>query len=197
MRVILASASEQRQKILKRIGLKYDVITSDVEEKSNQQKPDKYVEELSLNKAKSVKNKIKDKAIIIAADTIIYCNNKKFEKPKTKKEAYDSLKEFSGNKNSAYTGITIMDLYKEKTLCFSTKVDVYFKTLSEEEMNWYVENESKIYISCGYVPSRKAAIFIDRIDGDYNTLLGISPSVVFEKLKELGYKITDFEFENE
>ena len=77
------------------IGLKYDVITSDVPEESNQTEPDKYVEELSLNKAKSVKKQIKDKAIIISADTIIYCNNKIYEKPKSKEDAYLNLKKLS------------------------------------------------------------------------------------------------------
>lgn len=196
MKLILASSSKQRQDIFNMIGLKYEVITSDVEENSKEKEPDKYVEELSLNKAKSVCNQIDGKAIIIAADTIIYFNNKKYEKPKTKEEAFNNMKELSGNKNSAYTGITIIDLYKNKTVTFSSKVDVYFKDISEEEINWYVNNEKKIFKCCGYVPEGKASLFIDKIEGDYNTLLGISPSIVFEKLKELGYSISDFEFES-
>lgn len=195
MRLILASSSKQRQDIFNMIGLKYEVITSDVEENSSEKEPDKYVEELSLNKAKSVCNQINGKAIIIAADTIIYFNNKKYEKPKTKEEAFNNMKELSGKKNSAYTGITIIDLYKNKTETFSSKVDVYFKDISEEEINWYVNNEKKIFKCCGYVPEGKASIFIDKIEGDYNTLLGISPSIVFEKLKELGYSINDFDLE--
>lgn len=195
MKIVLASSSKQRQDIFNMIGLKYEIVTSKVEEKSNEKKPDKYVEELSLNKAKSVRSQIEYKAIIIAADTIIYFNNKKYEKPKSKEEAFSSLKELSGNKNTAYTGITIIDLYKNVTVSFSTKVDVYFKDITDEEINWYIENEEKIFERCGYVPSGKASIFIDRIDGDYNTLLGISPSAVFEKLKELGYSIKNFDFE--
>ena len=54
MKIILASSSKQRQDILKMIGLKYEVIISDVEEISNEKKPNRYVEELSLNKARSV-----------------------------------------------------------------------------------------------------------------------------------------------
>ena len=79
MKLILASSSKQRQDILDMIGLKYEVITSDIDENSSETEPDKYVEELSLNKAKAVSKKIKDKAIIVAADTIIYFNNKKYE----------------------------------------------------------------------------------------------------------------------
>lgn len=193
MKLILASASKTRQDIFDSLGLKYDVITSDIDEISNHTEPDKYVEELSLNKATAVASKIDEKAIIISADTIVYCDGKKYEKPKTKEEAYNTIKELSNKRNSAYTGITIIDLYQEKTLTFSSKVDVYFKKISDEEIKWYVNNEDKILKCCGYVPTGKASIFIDKIEGDYNTLLGISPSLVFEKLKELGYNINDFD----
>ncbi len=192
---ILASSSKQRQNILKMIGLKYDVLISDDEEYSMEKETDKYVEELSFNKAKAVRKKINDKKIVVAADTIIYCNNKIYEKPKTKEEAFTYLKELSGNKNSCYTGITIIDLYKNKTISLSSKVDIYFKNITDDEARWYVDNEKKVFERCGYVPLGKAAIFIDRIDGDYNTLFGISPSILFEMLKELGYNINDFEFE--
>ena len=195
MRIVLASSSKQRQDIFNMIGLKYDVVTSDVPEDSNEILPNKYVEELSLNKAKSVEKQIKEKAIIISADTIIYANNKIYEKPKSKEEAYLCLKELSNNKSTAYTGITIMDLYKEKIKCSSSKVDVYFNEIKDEEIEWYVNNEEKLFKCCGYVPEGKAALFINKIEGDYNTLLGISPSVVYNKLKELGYSINDFEFE--
>ena len=195
MRIILASTSKQRQDIFNMIGLKYDVITSDVPEESNQTEPDKYVEELSLNKAKSVKQQIKDKAIIISADTIIYSNNKIYEKPKSKEEAYSNLKELSNNKCTAYTGITLIDLYKEKVICSSSKVNVYFNEIKDEEAEWYVNNEEKIFKCCGFVPLGKAAVFINKIEGDYNTLLGISPSIVYNKLKELGYSFNDFDFE--
>ena len=192
MRIILASASKQRQDIFNMIGLKYDVITSDVPEESNQTEPDKYVEELSLNKAKSVEKQIKDKAIIISADTIIYSNNKIYEKPKSKEEAYSNLKELSNNKCTAYTGITLIDLYKEKVICSSSKVNVYFNEIKDEEAEWYVNNEEKIFKCCGFVPLGKAALFINKIEGDYNTLLGISPGIVYNKLKELGYSFNDF-----
>lgn len=195
MRIILASSSKQRQDIFNMIGIKYDVITSNDPEESNQTNPNKYVEELSLNKAKSVKKQINDKAIIISADTIIYGNNKIYEKPKTKKEAYLNLKELSNNKCTAYTGITLMDLYKEKTICSSSKADVYFNEIKDEEIEWYVNNEEKIFKCCGFVPLGKASLFINKIEGDYNTLFGISPSIVYNKLKELGYNVTDFNFE--
>ena len=82
MKIILASSSKQRQDIFKMIGLKYEVVTSNVDEMSNEKDPEKYVEELSLNKAKSVKDQVNEKAIIISADTII--RNMKSQKQKKK-----------------------------------------------------------------------------------------------------------------
>ena len=195
IKIILASSSKQRQDIFKMIGVKYEVVTSDVDEESCAKQPSKYVEELSKNKALSVKRQIADRAIIIAADTIIYCNGKKYEKPKSKDEAYSNLKELSGKKNSAYTGVTILDLYKNKTITFYSKVDVYFKDITDSEIEWYVNNEMKIFKCCGYVPLGKASIFIDKINGDYNTLLGISPSVLYENFKKLGYTAKDIPIE--
>ena len=89
----------------------------------------------------------------------------------------------------------LIDLYKEKVICSSSKVNVYFNEIKDEEAEWYVNNEEKIFKCCGFVPLGKAALFINKIEGDYNTLLGISPSIVYNKLKELGYSVNDLWFE--
>ena len=72
---------------------------------------------------------------------------------------------------------------------------MYFNEIKEEEIEWYVNNEEKIFKCCSFVPLGKASLFIDKIEGDYNTLLGISPSIIYNKLKELGYSVTDLDFE--
>lgn len=193
MRLILASGSKQRKDIFDLIGLKYEIVKSTVEEKSNKTKPEEYVMELSKNKANSVSDQIQDKAIIIAADTVIYMNGKIYEKPKSKEEAYKSMKEMSGNLTYAVTGVTIKDLYKDKEISYYDTVEVYLKKITDEEIKWYIENEKNLSNICGYAILGKASIFLDKVVGDYNTLFGISPSKLFDKLKELGYSITDFE----
>lgn len=195
VKVILASGSKQRQDIFKMIGLKYEVVKSLVDEDSNKTDPYEYVEELSRGKAESVAEQINYKAIIISADTIVYFNGKKYEKPKTKEEVYKNMKEMSNKTNKIITGITIKDLYQNKTITFSSATEAKFRELTDDEIEWYVEGEKNIFNCCGYVPHGKAAVFVDRINGDYNTMIGISPSLMFAKLKELGYKISDFEFE--
>ena len=71
----------------------------------------------------------------------------------------------------------------------------HFNEIKDEEAEWYVNNEEKIFKCCGFVPLGKAALFINKIEGDYNTLLGISPGIVYNKLKELGYSFNDLNFE--
>lgn len=196
MRLILASSSKPRQDILKNVGWKYEVIKSLVEEKSDSTNPSEYVKDLSRDKANSVASEINEKALIVAADSVIYMDGKIYEKPKNKEEAYQNMKEMSGKLTYAVTGVTIKDLYQDKEICFSDVAEVYIKEVSDEEIEWYVENEENILNRCGYAMLGKASIFLDRVNGDYNTLFGISPSKLYEKFKELGYKISDFELEN-
>lgn len=193
LNIILSSSSKVRQNIFKSLGIKFNVVTSNVEEKSLKTEPHEYVEELSKNKANSVSSQIRKKAIIIAADTIIYMDGKIYEKPKSKEEAYENIKEMSGNLTYAITGVTILDLYQNKEICFSDTAKVYIKKITDEDIKWYVENEENILNYAGYAMLGKMALFLDKIEGDFNTLFGISPSKIYDKLKELGYSISDFE----
>ena len=167
-KIVLASNSKQRKDILNMIGLKYEVVVSDIDEDSDKKIPE--------------------------ADTIIYYNNKIYEKPKTKEEAYINLKDMSGNITTAITGITIYDMYKDKIISFYDKCDIKFKKISKEEINWYVNSEKNILSRCGYVILGKASLFLEKVNGDYNTIFGLSPSILFNNLKKLGYDINDFEW---
>ena len=195
IKLILASSSKARQTIFSYLGLKYSVITSKVEEKSSKKEPHEYVKELSKNKANSAQSQLNEKAIIIAADTVIYMDGKIYEKPKSKEEAYNNLKQMSGRLTYGITGVTIKDLYQNKEICFSDTAEVYINKISDEDIRWYVENEENILNYAGYAMLGKTSLFLDKINGDFNTLFGISPSKVYDKLKELGYKLSDFEVE--
>ena len=193
MKLILASSSKQRQEIFNNIGLKYEIVKSLVEESSSKTEPSEYVKDLSKDKANSVAEQINEKALIIAADSVIYMDGKIYEKPKSKEEAFKFMKEMSGKLTYAVTGVTIKDLYQDKEICFSDTTEVYLKEISDEEIEWYVENESELLNRGGYVIQGKASIFLEKVNGDYNTLFGISPSKLYDRIKELGYNISDFE----
>ena len=93
MDIILASSSITRRKIMDSINLKYSVVVSDEEEHSNKENPTEYVEELSRIKALNVSKKVTNSdSLIIAADSIIYKDGKKYEKPKTIEEAKNNFR---------------------------------------------------------------------------------------------------------
>lgn len=192
MKIILASGSKQRRDIFDYMGLKYEIVKSNIEEKSNYKTPNKYVMDLSRQKGLSVKNKIKERCLIISCDTIIYMNGKKYEKPKTKMEAKNNIKEMIGKTTYAYTGVTIIDTMNNKDITYYDKATLKLrKDITEEEIDWYVNNEENLLERCGYTILGKGIIFIDKVIGDYNTIFGISASSLIRHLKELGYNIND------
>lgn len=192
MKLILASNSRTRKDILNNVGLKYEIKPSNIEEVSIETKPEEYVLDLSRQKAMAVAKECKE-GVILSADSIIYIDNKKLEKPKTKEEAVEMLKRLSGRTNYAVTGVTIIDLYQNKKVTFNETTEVSFDELSDEEINWYIDNEKYIFERCGYSIAGKSSIYIPKINGDYYNILGMPISRVYKELKKLGYKLTDFD----
>lgn len=192
MKLILASNSRTRKGILNKVGLKYEVVPSNIEEHSDKTNPKEYVMDLSKQKAQAVAKIVKE-GVILSADSIIYIDSKKLEKPKTKEQAKEMLQNLSGKTNYAVTGVTIIDLYQNKEITFNEVTEVYFDKLTEEEIDWYIDNEEYIFERCGYSIAGKSAIYIPKINGDYYNILGMPISKVYKELKALGYKLSDFE----
>ncbi len=191
MKLILASNSRTRKEVLDKVGLIYDVIPSNMEEHSDKTDPKEYVMDLSRQKAEAIAKDLKE-GVILSADSIIYIDDKKLEKPKTKEQAKIMLQSLSGRVNYAVTGVTIIDLYQNKKVTLNEVTEVYFDELSDEEIDWYIENEQYIFERCGYSIAGKSAIYIPKINGDYYNILGMPISRVYKELNKLGYKLTDF-----
>lgn len=191
MKLILASNSRTRKEVLDKVGVTYSVIPSNIEEHSDKTDPKEYAMDLSRQKAEAIAKNIKD-GVILSADSIIYIDDRKLEKPKTKEQAKEMLKSLSGRVNYAVTGVTIIDLYKNKEITINEVTEVYFDELSDEEIDWYIENEQYIFERCGYSIAGKSAIYISKINGDYYNILGMPISRVYKELSKLGYKLSDF-----
>lgn len=192
MKLILASNSRTRKEILDKVGLKYEVCPSNIEEHSIETDPKEYVMDLSRQKGLAIASNVSE-GVILSADSIIYIDDKKLEKPKTKESAKEMLKLLSGRVNYAVTGVTIVDKYQDKTITFNEVTEVYFDEMSDEEMDWYIENEQFIFERCGYSIAGKSAIYIPKINGDYYNILGMPISRVYKELHKLGYNLSDFE----
>ena len=103
------------------------------------------------------------------------------------------LKSLSCKVNYTVTGVTIIDLYQNKTITLNEVTEVYFDELSDDEIEWYIENEQYIFERCGYSIAGKSAIYIPKINGDYYNILGMPISRVYKELNKLGYKLSDFD----
>lgn len=192
MKLILASNSRTRKEVLDKVGVKYSVIPSNIEEHSSKEDPKEYVMDLSRQKAEAISKNINE-GVILSADSIIYIDNKRLEKPKSKEQAREMLRSLSGRVNYAVTGVTIIDLYNDKKVTFNEVTEVYFDEMSNDEIDWYIENEQYIFERCGYSIAGKSAIYILKINGDYYNILGMPISRVYKELRKLGYRLSDFD----
>ncbi len=191
MKLILASNSKWRKNLINMAGFECEAIPSNVSENIDFTAPDEYVMELSRRKACEVAKRL-ESGIVISADTIGYMDNEKFEKPKSREEAFKNIKKLSGRVNYAVTGVTIIDITKDKKITFADKTAVYFKEMSDEEINWYIDNEKSVYECAGYSIETCGSLFVEKVDGNYTNIVGLPISRIFEEIKKFGYSISDF-----
>lgn len=180
-RLVLASASPRRKSLFSMLGVPYDVITSDVEETSVQaEDPLDYVREVALLKTKDVKGKNDDRTVI-GADTVVVFENTLLHKPKSREEAIHHLERLSNNRHQVMTAVAIMT--KDGAVeSFVEVTDVYFRKLSRQLIEKYVESNDPFDKAGGYGIQSGGALFIDRIEGDYNNVVGLPLASLFEKL---------------
>lgn len=188
-KIILASRSPRRKQLLEQIGLEFEIDPSDYhEDMSLKMPPRKLAEYLSLGKAEDAAKRHKD-SIIISADTFCVLNGKIMGKPHTKENARKMLKEFSGKAHSVITGFTIIDTQTNKRISKSAETKIYFKKLSEEEINNYIETGEPLEFAGAYAIQHLGGLFVKKIDGDYSNIIGIPLLPLTEELKKFGINI--------
>lgn len=189
-KIILASQSPRRKALLKQVGLNFEVIVSNFEEKIEYSlKPEELAEKFSLQKAKDVARKQKN-AIIIAADTLVVFNNEILGKPKTPEKARQMLKKLSGRSHLVITGFTIIDTKSGKTVTKSVKSKVYFKKLTNQEISSYVATGEPLDKAGAYAVQEKGGLFVEKIEGDFLNIVGLPISNLVKELKKFGVSST-------
>ena len=179
-KIILASASPRRAKLLKQIGLKFKVINPQINENLIIRKFKKYgikklVKLLSFAKALwvSLNTPLNGNEIIAGFDTIIQCGKKIIGKPKNVKDALNILLFLSNKEHRVYTGIGLIDL-KKKTIVFDLEVTrVYMKKISKQEANAYIKTKEPLDKAGAYAIQGRGKKFIKRISGDYFNVIGL------------------------
>lgn len=183
MRIILASGSPRRKELLSKIVKKYEVIPSNFDEeelKNNIKDPEKLVEKLSYEKAKDVFRKINntgDEFVIIAADTIVYFNEKVLGKPKDEDDAFKMLNMLQGKDNYVYTGMTVIiksksniDIKEEVRV---TKSVVTIKRMDEKQILDYIKTKDPLDKAGAYAIQGIGSKNIEKFEGSFDAIVGL------------------------
>ena len=188
MKIILGSASPRRKDLLKEIFDEFEIMPSNFDEdfiKQDETNPGKLVETLSKCKGEEVFSgiKLEEDSLIISSDTMVFCEGKLLGKPKDKEEAFKMLKMLENNVHTVYTGLFVLIKQGEEIerILTHSRTDVYFKKLSDEQILKYIEKENPLDQAGSYAIQKGAKEFVDKIDGNYNTVVGLDT----EKLEEI------------
>ena len=188
-KIILASASPRRRELLTQIGLTFEVVVSETEEKITSTEPAKVVEELSIQKAAAVWEKLaQNHNIVIGADTVVACDGKILGKPADIENAVEMLRLLQGRGHEVYTGVTV--LYEEngekRVLTFHEKTTVHFYPMTEAQIREYVATGDPMDKAGSYGIQGFCARYIRGIEGDYNNVVGLPAGRVYQELYGLG-----------
>ena len=181
--IILASKSPRRQQLLIDLGLKFSVqsmdISEDFPEGLGMTEIPVYLAEL---KAEAFRPLLKNNQLVITADTIVWLDGKVLNKPTDYADGFRMLRDLSGNKHQVVTGVCLLST--EKKVSFYATTDVWFKELSDEEINYYLENY-KPYDKAGAYGIQEwiGYIGINHIEGSFFNVMGLPIQILYEHLK--------------
>lgn len=186
LNIILASGSPRRRELLTHLGVKFQVVLSGIDENSDETDPKKLAAELSLQKAQAVA-KQHTKAIIIASDTVVALNDQILGKPTSPQQNAEFISTLAGCTHQVVTGVTIISPQLTQTNTESTLVT--FRSLSEQEVQFYVQSGEGTDKAGGYGIQGIGMGLIQRIEGDYSNVVGFPLSLVIQMLRSAGIKV--------
>lgn len=184
-RIILASASPRRKELMEGLGLNF---TIDTRNNFQEVVPDGLdvnlvPEYLAKGKSYGFHRELEDDEIIITADTMVMCDGKILGKPSDKENAMQMLKMLQSNTHTVITGVCIRSREKEDSFSVTTKV--FFNELSDEELDYYIENYRPYDKAGAYgVQEWIGHIGISRIEGSYFNVMGLPVQRLYTELQK-------------
>lgn len=182
--IVLASNSPRRKELLQRMGvnLKVRTLFGIDESYPDSLRGEDIVCYISRNKAKAYQSSMAPNELLITADTIVYVDGEVMGKPKNAEQAKEMLHKLSGKTHQVITGVTIVTA--KRTENFGVTSQVKFTNITDEEINFYVDN---------YLPFDKAGAYgiqewigivaVEEIKGSYFNVVGLPVQRLYQKLK--------------
>ena len=188
IKLVLGSNSPRRKKILSEMGLDYVVIPSNYDEKleSDEFSYDK-IEDLATQKCLDVVRRVGKDSLVLAADTVVVLHNKILGKPHTKENAYKMLKELSGQTHMVVTAICAINTSTNRAVTQSTTSYVRFTEWSDDMIQHYVDTFNPLDKAGSYGIQELPPNYLDKFEGSFENIVGLSPESVQNVLEKLGY----------
>ena len=189
-RIVLASQSASRRRLLEDAGLKPTIIVSNVDEETdffNAMSPEDMVIALAVSKAHTVREMIDYPAIIIGCDSTFDVDGVSFGKPGTPEIAIARAKKINGRTGLLHTGHCVIDTEKGIEIADRVTTKVTFTDMTDEEIADYVASEEPLHVAGGFTLDGFGSPFIPVIEGDYTNVVGISMPFLRKAMHQLGY----------
>ena len=190
--MILASNSKRRQEILKDAGFNFKIITSDIEEISDKKIITEKILDIAEKKLEQIAEDNKNE-FILAADTVVELNGIIFGKPKNREEAFSFLRILSENTHKVITAYVFKNISKNILIKEVVTSEVKFLELDDEIINWYLDTGEPFDKAGAYGIQGKGRALVEKINGDYFSIMGFPISNFLENLRKIGYKISQID----
>lgn len=193
-KLILASASPRRRELLTQIGAEFEIIPAKGEEILTSTKPEQAVLELSRQKAEEVAGTLSREAgniVVLGADTVVALDGNILGKPKDKEDAARMLGMLNGREHSVFTGVTMIarGLDSEQIISFYQETKVFMYPMTSRQIQAYTDTGEPMDKAGSYGIQGKGAVYIEKIAGDYNNVVGLPVAAIYQKLEKTGIEI--------
>ena len=191
-KIVLASGSTGRRGVLENIGLAFTVVTSDIDEASvERSSTPELVQALAQAKARAVAAQ-QEAALVIGSDNLVVIADARLGKPEGQQGATQMLKRLGGSWHSIFNGMTVINTVTNKEATGFVVTRVKFRNLSEEEIAAYVASGEPMDKAGAYGIQGKGALLVERIEGDYYGIVGMSVALLNQLAGQVGVNIGDF-----
>ncbi len=189
--VVLASGSPRRRDLLAGLGVTFEVVVPDVDEAPRaDEAPDEMVLRLARTKADAVAQRwgaSSDAPLIIAADTTVVIDGEMLGKPRDEAEAAVYVRRLAGRTHTVHTGHAVRR--GERSVVELRSTLVRFRALDEDEVVAYAATGEGLDKAGGYAIQGRGAALVDRIEGCYGTVVGLSLPLVVTAARSLGVRL--------
>ena len=189
-RIVLASESASRLRLLEGAGLSPLVKVSHVDEETdffNAMAPADMVIALAVTKAHTVREQIDFPAIIIGCDSTFDVDGVSFGKPGSPEIARERALAISGRSGLLHTGHCVIDTEQGREIVDRVTTKVTFSKMSSDEIDDYITSEEPLHVAGGFTLDGFGSPFIPVIEGDYTNVVGISMPFLRSAMSQLGY----------